>query len=65
LCCFRVVSNKSRGGTHGNFLRFGEQYRRWRRESTAPKICEVCGGKMDIDPEIRESHCPFCEDPGA
>jgi hypothetical protein len=49
----------------GILLRFGEQYRRWRREPAAPEICEVCGGKTDIDPEIRESHCLVCENPGA
>ncbi|MDR3578911.1 MAG: hypothetical protein P4L44_02990 [Oryzomonas sp.] len=49
----------------GMLRRFGEMCRRWRREPAAPEICEVCGGKRDIDPESRESHCPDCENPRA
>jgi hypothetical protein len=49
----------------GVLRRFGEMYRRWKKDPLSPEICEVCGGKMDIDPESRESHCPVCENPEA
>lgn len=47
----------------GVLQRFGEKYRKWRREAVPPEICEVCEGGLEIDPESGEGHCPACENP--
>lgn len=43
--------------------KFGESHRQWQKEATAPGICAVCGGELDIEPESGEEHCPVCETP--
>ena len=46
----------------GDTKRFGEEYRRQKGEVPAD-ICELCGEKLEIDPETGEGHCPVCENP--
>jgi hypothetical protein len=43
--------------------RFGESYRHDVKEAIPPDRCEVCGEKLEIDPEGGEGHCPVCEEP--
>ncbi len=50
-----VPSDK--GGLMGNLARKDEGKRR------PAELCELCGEALEIDPESREGHCIFCEEP--
>ncbi len=41
----------------GNIARKDEGKRR------PTEICELCGETLEVDPESREGHCIFCEEP--
>ncbi len=47
----------------GASQKYGEAYRKQRKEATPPELCEVCGSEMEVDPESGETHCPVCENP--
>lgn len=47
----------------GDSQRFGENFRKWSKGGKSPEMCEVCGEKMEMDPESGEGHCPVCEEP--
>jgi hypothetical protein len=41
----------------------GNIARRDERKDRPVEICELCGEALEIDPESREGHCNFCEEP--
>ncbi len=46
----------------GDTKRFGEEYRRRQKVEVPADICELCGEKLEVDPETGECHCLVCED---
>ncbi len=34
--------------------------KKWKKAS--PDVCEICGHRMERDPESGEYYCPFCDD---
>lgn len=47
----------------GLLKRFGERYRKRRKEAIPSVNCEVCRERLDMDRESGEEHCPVCENP--
>ncbi len=46
-----------KGGGMGDLARKDEGKRR------PAELCELCGEALEIDPESRDGHCIFCEEP--